>query len=76
MSQSAEDVVGLELGKGLELLAKRGERVGAVVELGCRPVVAGDERTMIIRQRRLEDGSIELTVCPPRPVETCADGEG
>lgn len=66
MSEQVTDVVGRELAAGMGLLSAAGEQVCAVVQFGLRPVVEGDGRAMIFRQRRLAEGCIELTTCEPK----------
>jgi len=62
MSGEPVEVVGYELTEATALLEERGEKVVRVVRAGGR----GDEgREMVVRQRRVEDGGMELTVCQP-----------
>jgi len=64
MMLSEFDSVGYSLVEAVRLLAQHGERVEQVEEVGR----GGDgraEEPRVVRQRRCDDGKIELTVCRP-----------
>ena len=75
MTASEFDSAGYAVGEALRLLAQRGERVGRVAEIGEAGEGATEE-PRVVRQRRGEDGSVELTVCRPWAVPGESGGAG
>lgn len=64
MSGDLPDTTGYPLEEAREKLASAGIEDVEVSRVRPSAEISGDRRVMVIRQRRREDGSVELTVAP------------